>query len=186
MLRYLKVHIQNRKKKWSTAETAADHFALHGSSLALTFYSPFCRGDTLIYMDLCEPKSFELFKIWRYMDIYEDTLPMGAPSIPNFICTHSPSIFLDFQGVSAFGVLAATPFLHHFRIWLYWIGKPHAHRVLSDQVIHLRSPQHRSHALCLATRCADIRCFHSVENHDAGHRPNIGKAHSVDDETDKL
>ena len=93
MLRYLKVHIQNRKKKWSTAETAADHFALHGSSLALTFYSPFCRGDTLIYMDLCEPKSFELFKIWRYMDIYEDTLPMGAPSIPNFIYTHSPSIF---------------------------------------------------------------------------------------------
>ena len=85
MLRYLKVHIQTRKKKWSTAETAADHFALHGSSLALTFYSPFCRGDTLIYIDLCEPKSFELFKIWRYMDIYEDTLPMGAPSIPNFI-----------------------------------------------------------------------------------------------------
>lgn len=76
--------------------------------------------------------------------------------------------------------------LHHFRIWLYWLGKPHAHRVLSDQVIHLRSPQHRSHALCLATRCADIRCFHSVENHDAGHSPNIGKAHSADDETDKL
>ena len=42
--------------------------------------------------------------------------------IPNFICTHSPSIFLDFQGVSAFGVLAVTPFLHHFRIWLYWIS----------------------------------------------------------------
>lgn len=90
MLRYLKVHIQNRKKKWSTAETAADHFALHGSSLALTFYSPFCRGDTLIYMDLCEPKSFEFLKTWRYMDIYEDTLPMGAPSIPNFIYLHSP------------------------------------------------------------------------------------------------
>lgn len=60
-------------------------YVLHGSSLALTFYSPFCWGDTLIYMDLCEPKSFELFKIWRYMDIYEDTLPMGAPSIPSFI-----------------------------------------------------------------------------------------------------
>ena len=161
-------------------------YVLHGSSLALTFYSPFCWGDTLIYMDLCEPKSFEFLKTWRYMDIYEDTLPMGAPSIPNFICTHSPSIFLDFQGVSAFGVLAATPFLHHFRIWLYWFGKPHAHRVLSDQAIHLRSPQHRSHALCLATRCADIRCFHSVENHDAGHSPNTGKAHSSDDETDKL
>ena len=42
--------------------------------------------------------------------------------IPNFICTHSPSIFLDFQGVSAFGVLAVTPFLYHFRIWLYWIS----------------------------------------------------------------
>ncbi len=60
-------------------------YVLHGSSLALTFYSPFCWGDTLIYMDLCEPKSFELSKIWRYMDIYEDTLPMGAPSIPSFI-----------------------------------------------------------------------------------------------------
>lgn len=103
MLRYLKVHIQTRKKKWSTAETAADHFALHGSSLALTFYSPFCRGDTLIYIDLCEPKSFELFKIWRYMDIYEDTLPMGAPSAP-WGCPQRanskrrrgvPSLFLD-------------------------------------------------------------------------------------------
>ena len=50
--------------------------------------------------------------------------------IPNFICTHSPSIFLDFQGVSAFGVLAVTPFLHHFRIWLYWI--------LSDYTILLK------------------------------------------------
>ena len=46
----------------------------------------------------------------------------GETTIPNFICTHSPSIFLDFQGVSAFGVLAVTPFLHHFRIWLYWIS----------------------------------------------------------------
>ena len=161
-------------------------YVLHGSSLALTFYSPFCWGDTLIYMDLCEPKSFEFLKIWGYMDIYKDTWQVEMPTIPNFICTHSPSIFLDFQGVSAFGVLAATPFLHHFRIWLYWFGKPHAHRVLSDQVIHLRSPQHRSHALCPATRCADIWCFHSVENHDAGHRPNIGKAHSADDDTDKL
>lgn len=130
MLRYLKVHIQNRKKKWSTAETAADHFALHGSSLALTFYSPFCWGDTLIYMDLCEPKSFEFLKIWRYMDIYKDTWQVEMPTIPNFICTHSPSIFLDFQGVSAFGVLAVTPFLHHFRIWLYWI--------LSDYTILLK------------------------------------------------
>lgn len=68
-------------------------YVLHGSSLALTFYSPFCWGDTLIYMDLCEPKSFELFKIWRYMDIYEDTLPMGAPSIPNFIEDNLPYIF---------------------------------------------------------------------------------------------
>ena len=50
---------------------------------------------------------------------YENRHPI---SIPNFICTHSPSIFLDFQGVSAFGVLAVTPFLHHFRIWLYWIS----------------------------------------------------------------
>ena len=51
-------------------------------------------------------------------------------SIPNFIYTHSPSIFLDFQEVSAFGVLAVTPFLHHFRIWLYWI--------LSDYTILLK------------------------------------------------
>ena len=51
-------------------------------------------------------------------------------TIPNFICTHSPSIFLDFQGVSAFSVLAVTPFLHHFRIWLYWI--------LSDYTILLK------------------------------------------------
>lgn len=51
-------------------------------------------------------------------------------TIPNFICTHSPSIFLDFQGVSAFGVLAVTPFLHHFRIWIYWI--------LSDYTILLK------------------------------------------------
>lgn len=53
--------------------------------LGTHLYSPFCRGDTLIYMDLCEPKSFEFLKTWRYMDIYEDTLPMGAPSIPSFI-----------------------------------------------------------------------------------------------------
>ena len=46
----------------------------------------------------------------------------GETTIPNFICTHSPSIFLDFQGVSALGALAVTPFLHHFRIWLYWIS----------------------------------------------------------------
>lgn len=60
-------------------------YVLHGSSLALTFYSPFFRGDTLIYMDLCEPKSFEFLKIWRYMDIYEDTWQVETPTIPNFI-----------------------------------------------------------------------------------------------------
>ena len=70
---------------------------------------------------------------WRYIARnrrtfrYENRHPI---SIPNFICTHSPSIFLDFQGVSAFGVLAVTPFLHHFRIWLYWI--------LSDYTILLK------------------------------------------------
>ena len=64
------------------------------------------------------------------MDIYKDTWQVEMPTIPNFICTHSPSIFLDFQGVSAFGVLAVTPFLHHFRIWLYWI--------LSDYTILLK------------------------------------------------
>lgn len=56
------------------------------------------------------------------MNLYEDMKKGSCITIPNFICTHSPSIFLDFQGVSAFGVLAVTPFLHHFRIWLYWIS----------------------------------------------------------------
>lgn len=59
------------------------------------------------------------------IELYEGVLryeKADYPPIPNFICTHSPSIFLDFQGVSAFGVLAVTPFLHHFRIWLYWIS----------------------------------------------------------------
>ena len=55
-------------------------YVLHGSSLALTFYSPFCWGDTLIYMDLCEPKSFEFLKIWRYMDIYKDTWQVEMPT----------------------------------------------------------------------------------------------------------
>ena len=105
---------------------------LHGSSryFLLTFYSPFCRGVALIYMKLCGVESFQSGRIWRYIGIYGDTLLPASPSIPNFICTHSPSIFLDFQGVSAFGVLAVTPFLHHFRIWLYWI--------LSDYTILLK------------------------------------------------
>ena len=85
MLRYLKVYVQNYKKKWFTAGIAVNHFVLHGSSLALTFYSPFCWGDTLIYMDLCEPKSFEFLKIWRYMDIYKDTWQVEMPTIPSFI-----------------------------------------------------------------------------------------------------
>lgn len=51
------------------------------------------------------------------IELYEGVLryeKADYPPIPNFICTHSPSNFLDFQGVSAFGVLAVTPFLHHF------------------------------------------------------------------------
>lgn len=56
-----------------------------GTHLLLTFYSPFCWGDTLIYMDLCEPKSFEFLKIWRYMDIYKDTWQVEMPTIPSFI-----------------------------------------------------------------------------------------------------
>lgn len=110
MLRYLKVHIQNRKKKWSTAETAADHFALHGSSLALTFYSPFCWGDTLTYMNLCEPKSFGFLKTWRYMDIYEDTLPMGAPSIPNFIIFSISLFFKGFRHLNGAYCTITVPF----------------------------------------------------------------------------
>ena len=56
------------------------------------------------------------------IELYEGVLryeKADYPSIPNFICTHSPSIFLDFQGVSAFGALAVTPFLRHFRMDLY-------------------------------------------------------------------
>lgn len=53
--------------------------------LGTHLYSPFCRGDTLIYMDLCEPKSFEFLKIWRYVDIYEDTWQVETPTIPSFI-----------------------------------------------------------------------------------------------------
>ena len=66
----------------------------------------------------------------------------------NFICTHSPSIFLDFQGVSAFGVLAVTPFLHHFRIWLYWISSDYTISLkLLDGIIqrfgsHMNIPIH--------------------------------------------
>lgn len=60
-------------------------YVLHGSSLALTFYSPFCRGETLIYMDLCEPKSFGFLETWRYVDIYEDTWQVETPTIPSFI-----------------------------------------------------------------------------------------------------
>ena len=56
------------------------------------------------------------------IELYEGVLryeKADYPPIPNFICTHSPSIFLDFQGVSAFGVLAVTPFLRQFRVDLY-------------------------------------------------------------------
>ena len=60
--------------------------------------------------------------ILRFLENYRYIKSTAEATIPNFICTHSPSIFLDFQGVSAFGVLAVTPFLHHFRIWLYWIS----------------------------------------------------------------
>ena len=89
---------------------------------------------------------------WRYIARnrrtfrYENRHPI---SIPNFICTHSPSIFLDFQGVSAFGVLAVTPFLHHFRIWLYWISSDYTILLkLLDGIIqrfgsHMNIPIHR-------------------------------------------
>ena len=68
--------------------------------------------------------------ILKPMENYRYIKSTAEATIPNFICTHSPSIFLDFQGVSAFSVLAVTPFLHHFRIWLYWI--------LSDYTILLK------------------------------------------------
>ena len=43
----------------------------------------------------------------------------GETTIPNFICTHSPSIFLDFQGLPKSDVFG----LRHFRMNLY-AGKP--------------------------------------------------------------
>ncbi|MEF2707494.1 MAG: hypothetical protein U0M90_10725, partial [Faecalibacterium sp.] len=83
------------------------------------------------------------------MKWYQDTLQAVQTPIPNFICTHSPSIFLDFQGASAFGVLAVTPFLHHFRIWLYWISSDYTILLkLLDGIIqrfgsHMNIPIHR-------------------------------------------
>ena len=98
-------------------------YVLHGSSLALTFYSPFCWGDTLIYMDLCEPKSFEFLKIWRYMDIYKDTWQVEMPTIPNFIYLYISLKSLDLSRVSAIRRFGFTPFLRHFRMNFY-IGNP--------------------------------------------------------------
>lgn len=50
--------------------------------------------------------------ILKPMENYRYIKSTAEATIPNFICTHSPSIFLDFQGVSAFSVLAVTPFPH--------------------------------------------------------------------------
>lgn len=58
---------------------------------------------------------------------------LGSPTITNFIYTHSPSIFLYFQWASAFGVLAVTPFLHHFRIWFF--GIIHRHFLYHAQIM---------------------------------------------------
>jgi hypothetical protein len=40
------------------------------SLFLLTFYSPFCRGVTLIYMKSCGAESFQSGRIWRYIGIY--------------------------------------------------------------------------------------------------------------------
>ena len=82
----------------------------------------------LYFNDFKKPCNHAVLR--TFIEVYRFMKKGQFITIPNFICTHSPSIFLDFQGVSAFGVLAVTPFLHHFRIWLYWI--------LSDYTILLK------------------------------------------------
>ena len=54
-----------QKRNGLPPKKAADHFMLHGSSryFLLTFYSPFCRGVTLIYMELCGAESFHFGRI---------------------------------------------------------------------------------------------------------------------------
>lgn len=61
--------------------------------------------------------------ILRFLENYRYIKSTAEATIPNFIYTHSPSIFLDFQGVSGFGFSATTPFLRHFRIEFY-VRKP--------------------------------------------------------------
>ena len=94
----------------------------------------------------------------------------GNPSIPNFILSHSPSIFLDFQGVSAFGVLAVTPFLHHFRIWLYWISSDYTILLkLLDGIIqrfgsHMNMPIHRCFYTCVTKQLLKNLGLHTAFN----------------------
>ena len=45
------------------------------------------------------------------------------PPIPNFICTHSPSISLDFQGLPKSGVFGLRHFYAIFA-WTYMLGNP--------------------------------------------------------------
>ena len=78
--------------------------------LGTHLYSPFCRGDTLIYMDLCEPKSFEFLKIWRYVDIYEDTWQVETPTIPNFIVFSISLFFKGFRHLNGAYCTITVPF----------------------------------------------------------------------------
>ena len=102
---------------------------------------------------------------------YENRHPI---SIPNFICTHSPSIFLDFQGVSAFGVLAVTPFLHHFRIWLYWILSDYTILLkLLDGIIqrfgsHMNIPIHHCFDTCVTQQLLQHPGLHAAFNRSCG------------------
>ena len=57
------------------------------------------------------------------MDIYEDTLPMGAPSIPNFIVFSISLKSLDFQGLPESGAFGLRHFYAIFA-WTYMLGNP--------------------------------------------------------------
>lgn len=80
------------------------------SLFLLTFYSPFCRGVTLIYMKSCGAESFQSGRIWRYIGIYGDTLLPASPSIPNFILSFTCPKTLDLSGFSPFFRFLVRPF----------------------------------------------------------------------------
>ena len=85
-------------------------YVLHGSSLALTFYSPFCWGDTLIYMDLCEPKSLNFSK---YGDIWTFIKILGRWKCPRYLISFV-LILLRFSLIFKGFQRLVSWLLHHF------------------------------------------------------------------------